>query len=137
MKTNQPVLLRGLSATLMIALLLLVLGGGTRASAQVVTNTGDSGPGTLRDAIINATNGATITFATNLSGATITLSNTLTIKTNLTIDGSALPGGIQINGNASVQVFNVTIQQHGGDELAHHHQWICLGTVPAFTTRAH
>src|SRR5208283_497677 len=49
----------------------------------------------------------TITFAPNLSGSTITLASTLTINTSLTIDASALPAGIQINGNGSVQVFNV------------------------------
>jgi hypothetical protein len=96
-----------LSAVLMLALLMLVFAGGTMASAQVVTNTADSGPGTLRSAITNATSGAVITFDPNLSGATITLSNTLTINTNLIIDASALPGGLQINGNGSVQIFNV------------------------------
>ena len=89
------------------ALLILVLAGGATASAQVVTNTADSGPGTLRSAMTNAANGAVITFASNLSGATITLSNTLAINTNFTIDASALPGGIQINGNGAVQIFNV------------------------------
>ena len=86
---------------------MLVLAGGATASAQVVTNTADSGPGTLRSAITNAASGAVITFDPSLSGATITLSNTLTINTNLTIDASALPGGLQINGNGSVQIFNV------------------------------
>src|SRR5450631_246764 len=89
------------------ALLMLVLAGGATASAQVVTNSADSGPGTLRSAITNAASGAVITFDPSLSGATITLNNTLTINTNLTIDASALPGGLQINGNGSVQVFNV------------------------------
>ena len=74
----------------------------------VVTNTADSGPGTLRSAITNAANGAVITFDPSLSGATITLAITLAINTNLTIDASALPGGLQINGNGSVQIFNVT-----------------------------
>ena len=78
------------------ALLMLVLAGGATASAQVVTNSADSGPGTLRSAITNAASGAVITFDPGLSGATITLSNTLTINTNLTIDASALPGGLQI-----------------------------------------
>ena len=94
-------------AAFMPALLILVLAGGATASAQVVTNTADSGPGTLRSAMTNAANGAVITFASNLSGATITLSNTLAINTNFTIDASALPGGIQINGNGAVQIFNV------------------------------
>ena len=75
---------------------------------EVVTNIADSGPGTLRTAITNATNGAVITFAPNLSGQTILLASSLNITTNLTIDASALPGGILINGNnQAVQVFNV------------------------------
>jgi PKD repeat protein len=96
-----------LPAALIPALLMLVLAGGATASAQVVTNSADSGPGTLRSAITNAASGAVITFDPSLSGATITLSNTLTMNTNLTIDASALPGGLQINGNGSVQIFNV------------------------------
>ena len=96
-----------LPAALIPALLMLVLAGGATASAQVVTNTADSGPGTLRSAITNAASGAVITFAPSLSGTTITLSNTLTINTNLTIDASALPGGLQINGNHAVQILNV------------------------------
>ena len=75
-------------------------------ASPVVTNA-DSGPGSLRYAIVYVTNNATITFDPSLSGATITLSNTLTINTNLTIDASALPGGLQINGNHAVQIFNV------------------------------
>ena len=96
-----------LPAALIPALLMLVLAGGATASAQVVTNSADSGPGTLRSAITNAASGAVITFDPSLSGATITLGSTLTINTNLTIDASALPGGLQINGDGSVQIFNV------------------------------
>jgi predicted outer membrane repeat protein len=92
-----------LPAVLILALLMLFLAGGATASAQVVTNRADSGPGTLRSAITNAANGAVITFDPSLSGATITL----TINTNLTIDALALPGGLQINGHSSVQDFNV------------------------------
>jgi hypothetical protein len=88
-------------------LLMLFLAGVATASAQVVTNSADSGPGTLRSAITNAASGAVITFDPSLSGATITLGSTLTINTNLTIDASGLPGGLQINGNYAVQIFNV------------------------------
>ncbi len=84
-----------LPATLIPALLMLVLAGGATASAQVVTSSADSGPGTLRSAITNAASGAVITFGPNLTGATITLSNTLTINMNLTIDASALPGAFK------------------------------------------
>jgi len=73
----------------------------------MVTNTANSGPGTLRYNITNAWSGAVIRFAPNLSGSNILLASTLTINTNLTIDASALPSGININGNHSVDIFNV------------------------------
>jgi PKD repeat protein len=81
----------------------------TGSSTLLVTNNADSGPGTLRSAITNAANGAVITFDPSLSGATITLSNTLTINKSFTIDASALSGGLQINEDDSVfvQIFNV------------------------------
>jgi hypothetical protein len=59
------------------------------ASTLVVTSTSDSGPGTLRQAIAEAGSGDTITFAPALSSQTITLSSTLVIDKDLTIDGSA------------------------------------------------
>src|SRR5271165_3684438 len=92
---------------LSVALALLAAPLASSAANLVVTNLADSGPGTLRSAITNAASGAVITFDPGLSGATITVSNTLTINTNLTIDASALPGGLQINGNHAVQIFNV------------------------------
>jgi hypothetical protein len=91
---------------LFVAVALLALPALVQAQT-IVTNLADSGPGTLRQVIANAANGAVITFDPSLSGATITLSLTLAINTNLTIDASALPGGLQINGNGSVQIFNV------------------------------
>jgi hypothetical protein len=79
-----------------------------RSHFVFVTNTNDSGAGSLRQAVVTAYSGDDIQFATNLSGATILLaSGALIIATNLTIDASALPGGIQINGNASQRIFNV------------------------------
>ena len=80
---------------------------------SVVLNTNDSGPGSLRQAVSNSIAGAyafsDITFATNLSGATIRLtSGTVSLKGNLTIDASALPSGITINGNQAGSVFFVT-----------------------------
>ena len=77
------------------------------AAEPLVTNIADSGPGTLRSAISNALNGQVITFSTNLSGAMITLSNTLSINTNLTVDASALPAGVRVNGNGAVTVLIV------------------------------
>jgi predicted outer membrane repeat protein len=76
--------------------------------SPIVTTAADSGIGSLRYASSYATNGALITFATNLSGATIQSSGTLTLNKRLTIDASALPGGITINGNQAGSVFLVT-----------------------------
>jgi len=76
--------------------------------SPIVTTAADSGAGSLRYASTYATNGAYITFASNLSGATIQSSGTLTLNKSLTIDASALPGGITINGNQAGPVFFVT-----------------------------
>jgi PKD repeat protein len=104
-KINLPALRRFLVARFFVGLLLLA--GGGEARAQVVTDTADSGGGTLRQAITTATNGAVITFAPNLSGQTILLASSLTINTNLTIDASGLTNGIQINGSNSFTIFIV------------------------------
>ncbi len=77
-------------------------------ASPIVTNAADSGIGSLRYATTYTTNGDTITFATNLSGATILSSGTMTLNKNLTIDASALPGGITINGNQAGSVFVVS-----------------------------
>jgi hypothetical protein len=72
-------------------------------SAGVVLNNNDAGTGSLRQAIADAVSGDTITFTNTLSGKTITLtSGQFLIDKNLTIDASALPGGITIDGNGSV-----------------------------------
>lgn len=75
----------------------------------VVTTTSDSGPGSLRQAVLDAAalpGADTITFAPALSGATILLTTgAVTLNNSLTIDGSALPSGITINGNGTSGVF--------------------------------
>jgi len=77
-------------------------------ASPIVTTAADSGIGSLRYATTYTTNGDYITFSNNLSGATILSSGTLTLNKNLTIDASALPGGITINGNQAGSVFLVT-----------------------------
>jgi hypothetical protein len=83
-----------------------------QSSATTVTNTNDSGTGSLRQAIANANAGDTINF--NLTyPATITLSSAaagstaLQIDKNLTIRG---PGAsnLAISGNATLQIFSVS-----------------------------
>ncbi|MEP7373099.1 MAG: choice-of-anchor Q domain-containing protein [Chitinophagaceae bacterium] len=73
----------------------------------IVTTNADAGPGSLRQAMIDACPGSTITFDPSLNGSTITLSNMLpTITQDLTITG---PGAnnLTISGNNAVQVFGI------------------------------
>jgi hypothetical protein len=71
------------------------------ADPRVVTNSADSGPGSLREslALAAATPGAeTITFAANLSGQSLVLLSQLTIHDidGVTVDASALPAGLLV-----------------------------------------
>jgi len=79
----------------------------TALAALIVTNTNDSGAGSLRQTIINSSAGNGVTFDPSLAGQTITLSSQIVIDKNLIIDGSALAPKINISGNNSVRVFVV------------------------------
>ena len=91
------------------------------AAALTVTNTNDSGAGSLRQAITDAYPGDTIEFAADLSGGTITLGSQLTIDKDLTIDGSSLASHVTISGADQVRVFyinaGVTAELQGLDIL--------------------
>jgi hypothetical protein len=84
-----------------------------RAATRTVTNTADSGTGSLRQAIASAAPGDTITFNTALSGKTIHLASTLILDRDVIINGSALASKITIsgdtdnNGTGNVYVFYV------------------------------
>ncbi|MEO1390967.1 MAG: right-handed parallel beta-helix repeat-containing protein [Cyanobacteria bacterium J06634_6] len=70
-----------------------------------VTNTTDSGSGSLRSAIDRAESGDRIVFANNLKNKTIRLtSGQITLDKNLTIDGTGTPG-VAISGNNTSRVF--------------------------------
>lgn len=71
------------------------------AATLTVTNTDDSGPGSLRQTIADAASGDTIVFDASLDGATIRLGagGTLLIDKPLTIDASALPNRITLSGD--------------------------------------
>jgi hypothetical protein len=77
------------------------------ASTLTVTNTNDSGAGSLRKAIADATSGDIITFNPSVSGQSIVLSTTLVINKNLTIDASALASQITVSGNDLYRVFYI------------------------------
>ena len=60
----------------------------------IVTNTNDSGPGSLRQALADVSNGGMIQFDPGLNGQTILLTTAgLAIDKNITIDG---PGANQL-----------------------------------------
>jgi hypothetical protein len=84
---------------------------GTAATAAIVTvsNVSDGAVGSLRQSIAGANAGDTINFATNLTGGTIGLtSGQLVIAKNLTIDASALAGGMRVSGLNNSRIFQVT-----------------------------
>ena len=76
--------------------------------AITVTNTNDSGAGSLRQAIADIAIGGAIDFDQAINGGTITLVSTLSITEDLTIDASSLTGGLTINNDGN------TIYPDGG-----------------------
>src|SRR5215475_12463553 len=82
------------------------------ANIIIVTNTDNSGPDSLRDALAAANDGDTID-ATGVSGTILLTSGELQINHNVTINGPGA-GSLAVNGNAIFRVFenfasNVTI----------------------------
>jgi len=80
----------------------------------VVSNTNNSGPGSLRQAMVDICAGGTITFDAALSGMTIALASSLSPAQEMTIDGSALASPITISGDTdndgtgNVRVFYIS-----------------------------
>ena len=77
------------------------------AATITVTNTNDSGPGSLRQALFDANDGDTINFDSSLNGQKITLtSGELNVDKDVTISG---PGAdhLAVDGNAQSPVFYV------------------------------
>jgi hypothetical protein len=104
-KNRKPFILK-------IALILALVGGvfgvgSVQAATHTVTNTNDSGPGSLRQAITDAASGDTITFNASLAGQTILLASQLNINKNLIIDGSGLNPRVEISGGNAVRIFLV------------------------------
>ena len=96
-----------LSVSLVIGLTCQHVLAAPMLAVVTVTNANDSGSGSLRQAIADATAGDTIIFADGLSGSTITLSSALVIGTNISIDASNLTTPITLSGNSLVRVMLV------------------------------
>ncbi|PWU18269.1 MAG: hypothetical protein C5B50_09575 [Verrucomicrobia bacterium] len=71
-----------------------------------VTNTADSGPGTLRAALAGAANGDTID-ASGVTGAILLTSGELLVSNNVTILGPG-PANLAVNGNGASRAFNIS-----------------------------
>lgn len=92
-----------------LAICATALGSSLQLQAGTVTNTDDSGPGSLRDAISAAINGEVIDFAPALNGATITLTSghLLISRLVVSIDASSLASGLTISGNHLSRIFTI------------------------------
>ena len=101
--------LRGLRLLLGAAVfgVMLVLAAPAAADTLTVTNTNDSGTGSLRDAIANSSSSTTINFDPSLAGQEITLTTgVLSITHALTISGLGA-GSLTISGNHASRVFDI------------------------------
>jgi hypothetical protein len=78
-----------------------------RASVIPVTNTNDSGPGSLRQALAIANDGDTID-ATGISGVISVTNGALLVETSVTING---PGAnvLAVDANMNSQVFRIVL----------------------------
>ncbi len=102
---NQWAKVRRSLIILTIAALGCVLTSSSRATTIIVSNTADSGIGSLRAAIGNAANFDTVD-ASGVTGTIVLTSGPLGVGKNLTIIGPGA-GNLSVNGNAAGRVFNV------------------------------
>lgn len=91
------------------------------AQLHVVTNLGDSGPGTLREAVINSNSGDTIRFHPNLlanGSDTINLNFPISFVNGVTIQG-LINGSdtLYISGQDSTQIFYINLSGTSSDRV--------------------
>lgn len=90
---------------------LLLSAADTPAATITVTNGNDHGPGSLRQAILNASSGDTINFAPSVTTVNLT-TDELVVDKNLTITG---PGADRLtirrstNAHDAFRIFNITL----------------------------
>jgi LPXTG-site transpeptidase (sortase) family protein len=102
------------NAITVLALVISVFGispffSSVSADTHTVTNLNDSGAGSLRQAILDASAGDTITFNAGLAGQTITLASEIIVNKNLEMDGgSSGPSSIYLSGGGTHRIFRIT-----------------------------
>src|SRR5437870_2586206 len=90
----------------MIGAALLAIGvSQLQATTIFVTNTNDSGPGSLRDAVASATDGDTIDMS-GIAGTIILTSGELLVTNSVDIISPG-PNLLAVNGNAASRVFHI------------------------------
>ncbi len=94
------------SLSIKIFVFLCCFSSGIQAATITVTNTSDSGSGSLRQAILDANAGDNITFATSADG-TIVLSTELVVDKNLVFQGNGTDKTV-ISGNGVTRVFTIS-----------------------------
>jgi uncharacterized repeat protein (TIGR01451 family) len=96
----------GMSVAATIALMVGPAYASGCVSGQVVTNNADSGSGSLRQAVIDACPGSTISFAVGLASPISLTSGAILINENLTIVG---PGAsvLSVSGGGNDRVFQI------------------------------
>jgi len=95
-------------ACLAVLIASICLATSSLLAANVVTTANDTGAGSFRLVVADAPAGATVTFASGLSGQTILLaSGEVAINSTVTIDASALAGGLILNGGDANRAFNL------------------------------
>ncbi len=80
------------------------------ALGTTVTNTNNSGGGSLRDAVANTPSGGIVDFDPGLAGSTIVLGTEIVIDKSLTIAGPG-PGLLTVSGNNVTRIFNIIAGQ--------------------------
>lgn len=75
---------------------------------QTVTNSSDSGTGSFRDAVANASSGDTILFDNTLNGSLIPLQTQVSIGKDLTIIGFTGPTTVTLSGSFQTRILSIS-----------------------------
>src|SRR5262245_40921613 len=91
-------------------------GHGSEAPTLYVTTLADSGPGSLRQAVIDGRPGATVAFDPALAGGTVTFESEIDFGKPVRIDGSGPGGDMTLDGDHATRLFTF---EEGDVELRH------------------